>query len=79
MKEVYEFLRFLGAPENILTKAPSAGLFEGQTDEAEMGVTYASVDRYLLEGDTDEKDKAIIERLHARSEHKRHMPSTYGK
>ena len=31
--EVYEFLRFLGAPASILEKAPSAGLFDGQTDE----------------------------------------------
>ena len=44
--EIYEFLRYLGAPENIITKAPSAGLFEGQTDEQEMGVTYAAIDRF---------------------------------
>ena len=33
--EVYEFLRYLKAPEHIIEKAPSAGLFEGQTDEKE--------------------------------------------
>ena len=78
VKEVYEFLRFLGAPEAILTKAPSAGLYDGQTDEKDIGVTYASIDRYLLEGDTDEKDRAVIDRYHSRSEHKRRMPSVYG-
>ena len=78
VKEVYEFLRFLGAPDAILTKAPSAGLYDGQTDEKEIGVTYASIDRYLLEGDTDEKDRAVIDRYHSRSEHKRRMPSVYG-
>lgn len=75
--EVYEFLRFLGAPVNIITKAPSAGLFEGQTDEKEMGVTYASIDEFLLTGKTSPEALAVIERYHARSEHKRKMPECY--
>ena len=75
--EVYEFLTFLGTPENIIKKAPSAGLFEGQTDEAEMGVTYAAIDKYVLTGEANEQDKAIIDRYHSRSEHKRKMPSLY--
>lgn len=75
--EVYEFLEFLNAPENIRKKAPSAGLFEGQTDEQEMGVTYAAIDKYILTGEGTEHDKAIIERYHSRSEHKRRMPLTY--
>ncbi|MEE1505144.1 MAG: NAD(+) synthase, partial [Acutalibacteraceae bacterium] len=37
--EIYEFLRYLNAPEFIIKKAPSAALFDGQTDESEMGVT----------------------------------------
>ncbi len=69
--EIYEFLRFLGAPESIIEKAPSAGLFEGQTDEEEMGITYASIDNFLLRGETTPEDMAIIERYHKRSEHKR--------
>ena len=76
--EVYEFLRFLGAPENIITKAPSAGLFEGQTDEADMGVSYAAIDRFLETGEASEHDRAIIERYHSRAEHKLKMPETYG-
>lgn len=75
--EVYEFLAYLGAPENIIKKAPSAGLFEGQTDEAEMGVTYAAIDKYVLTGEANEHDKAIIDRYHSRSEHKRKMPAVY--
>ena len=78
VEEVFAFLRYLDAPENICTKAPSAGLFEGQTDEAEMGVTYAAIDRYITTGEADEKDKAIIDRYHRVSEHKRHMPAIYG-
>ena len=45
--EVFEFLDYLDAPETIRHKAPSAGLFEGQTDEKEMGVSYAAIDRYM--------------------------------
>ncbi len=69
--EVYEFLRWLNAPEKIITKAPSAGLFEGQTDEQEMGVSYAAIDKYILSGEAAEADKLIIDRYHSRSEHKR--------
>ena len=76
--EVYDFLRYLGAPEQIIKKAPSAGLFEGQTDEDEMGVTYAAIDKYILTGEANEHDKAIIDRYHSRSEHKRRPISTFG-
>ncbi len=68
--EVYDFLRYLNAPASIIEKAPSAGLFEGQTDEKEMGVTYAAIDRYILTGQASETDRAIIERYHSRSLHK---------
>ena len=69
--EVLDFLAWLKAPEHIVTKAPSAGLFDGQTDEAEMGVSYAAIDRYLATGAASETDRAIIERYHRVSEHKR--------
>ena len=75
--EVYEFLEYLGAPENIIKKAPSAGLFEGQTDEEEMGVTYKSVDDYILYGRVNDRDKEIIDRYHNKSGHKRVMPKVY--
>lgn len=76
--EIYEFLRWLDAPENIIRKAPSAGLFEGQTDEQEMGVTYAAIDRYLNGQPVSEVERAVIERYHARSAHKRALPPVYG-
>ena len=75
--EVFAFLRWLGAPSSIVEKAPSAGLFDGQTDEAEMGVTYRAIDAYLTEGVATEEDRAIIERYHSRSEHKRRPIPTY--
>ena len=75
--EVFAFLRFLNAPASIVEKAPSAGLFDGQTDEQEMGVTYKAIDDYLLSGVVNEHDKAIIDRYHNRSEHKRRPISTF--
>ncbi|MDR0249607.1 MAG: NAD(+) synthase [Oscillospiraceae bacterium] len=76
--EIYALLRELGAPRCVLDKAPSAGLYEGQTDEGEMGVTYKAVDAFLLnkQHEVSEEDKATIERYHAASEHKRALPKT---
>ena len=75
--EVYEFLEFLHAPRSIIEKAPSAGLFEGQTDEKEMGVSYAAIDEYILRGTGSEADVAVIERYHSRAAHKLRMPTVY--
>ena len=69
--EIYEFLEYLNAPRSVIEKAPSAGLFEGQTDEGEMGITYAAIDAYLSGKPVSDHDRAVIERMHARSEHKR--------
>ena len=75
--EVFDFLRFLNAPASIVEKAPSAGLYEGQTDEKEMGVTYRAIDGFLQHGEVNDADKAVIDRYHARSEHKRRPISTF--
>lgn len=77
--EVFEFLRYLDAPACIVDKAPSAGLFDGQTDEDEMGFKYAELDELLLTGSTNERAMAIIERMHRGSEHKRRPIRTYDK
>lgn len=69
--EIYEFLRFLDAPSRIIEKAPSAGLFDGQTDEGEMGMTYAELDKYILGDDVSEKIRVTAEKMHSASEHKR--------
>jgi len=76
--EVREFLRHLGAPACIIDKAPSAGLFEGQTDEADMGVTYDAIDEFILRGVASDRDRAIIGRYHANTAHKRRDPARYG-
>lgn len=69
--EILEFLRFLKAPLSIIEKPPSAGLYEGQTDEEDMGVTYQAIDRYLATGEANQGDLAVIERYHNASAHKR--------
>lgn len=74
-RDVYEWAKALGVHEDVINKSPSAGLWEGQTDETEMGTTYDMIDA-VVEGRLDEvpqKDKEIIERLHRISEHKRHI------
>lgn len=85
--EVRELARFLGIPERILEKAPSAGLWKGQTDEGEMGITYEKLDAILfaLEQGLSERDVAKraetsareverISRLVRLSSHKRKFP-----
>lgn len=46
--QVYQVARHLGLPRAVLDKAPSADLFAGQTDEAELGFTYAAADAILF-------------------------------
>ncbi|MEO1922902.1 MAG: NAD+ synthase [Nautiliaceae bacterium] len=45
--EIFEFAEFLGVPESIINKPPSADLWEGQSDEAELGYSYAQIDPVL--------------------------------
>jgi len=75
--EVFEFLRYLEAPPSIIEKAPSAALFEGQTDEAEMGITYAELDEFILNGNISEENRKLVESAHRRTEHKRVLPRLY--
>ena len=73
--EVYEWARFLNIPESIINKAPSADLWEGQTDEIEMGVSYSAIDTFLSEKTIPKRDLDIITKLHKKTEHKRNIPS----
>jgi NAD+ synthase len=71
--EVRALARELDVPAAIIDKAPSAGLWAGQTDEEEMGFSYADLERYLTDG-PDGVSPALamrIERLVRTSEHKR--------
>lgn len=72
--QVWALARELGVPQEIIEKEPSAGLWQGQTDVAELGMTYADLDRYLTTQEATPSVKERIEKLHAASEHKRRMP-----
>ncbi|NLI94801.1 MAG: NAD(+) synthase [Erysipelotrichaceae bacterium] len=69
--EVIEAAKLYGLPDKFADRIPSAGLYVGQTDEHDMGVTYAELDAYLLGEEVDEKVVEKIENLHRKSAHKR--------
>jgi len=85
--EVRELGAHLGVPESILEKAPTAGLWPGQTDEAELGISYQEANGILrrLEQGTSREELAeacghdrvalVLERLE-KSKHKRELPPT---
>ena len=71
-RDIRAMARELHVPERIITKAPSAGLYEGQTDEGDMGFTYDVLDEYLSSGRIDSPEaKQRIDVMRRRSEHKR--------
>lgn len=85
--EVWELSRRLGVPESLIMKKPSAGLWAGQTDEAELGISYLKVDEVLKKLEQNEDSETILktlgissEQLNSvlnrikRSEHKRNAP-----
>ncbi|MCG3696938.1 NAD+ synthase [Aliarcobacter butzleri] len=59
----FEFAKLLGVPESILTKAPSADLWEGQSDEDELGHTYKEIDDLLKLMVDDKKSKDELLKL----------------
>lgn len=75
--EVRALAREIGVPQSVIDRPPSAGLWEGQTDESEIGMTYEHLDAALaaiLTGETSDIDPSHLARaraLHAGSAHKR--------
>jgi NAD+ synthase len=76
-KEIREMAVYLGVPSDISLKKPSADLWEGQTDEDEMGTTYDKIDDYLKGKEIPAEDKKIIETMHAKTAHKRECLPKY--
>ncbi len=75
-KDVQKLARALKLPQHIITKAPSAGLWPGQTDEDDLGFTYKQLDSYLCGRDTGvpQTVRKRIQSLQAQSAHKRRPP-----
>jgi NAD+ synthase len=74
--EIYEYAKELGIPESIMKKVPSAGLWEGQSDEEEIGLSYEKIDASLRslevlgwQATTPIEEKVLS--LVRKSEHKR--------
>jgi len=89
--EIFELAKCLGIPFKLIDKAPSAELWEGQTDEGEIGMTYKEMDGILAGMDTHgifydrkslierygENKVIVIEKRYNNSDHKRKMPKTF--
>lgn len=73
--EVKQWAKSIGIPKEIINRAPSAGLWEGQTDEKELGFSYDKIEK-MLQNDT------IVSEINQRienTEHKRNMPPIWNK
>ncbi len=81
--QVWELARDLGVPGEVVSRPPTAGLWPGQTDEGEMGITYRELDHILAAieaGDTTGIELASLARVQemvARSAHKRALPPVF--
>lgn len=60
--QVWEIASIIGVPEEIIDKVPTAGLWEGQTDEGEMGISYRVLDKALnvMEQGADDQEMAAV-------------------
>jgi NAD+ synthetase len=86
--QVWDLARYVGVPERIVAKAPSADLEANQTDESDLGITYLMADRILalmLAGFSPEKiaargfapsDVALVRKRVESTHWKRHLPTT---
>ena len=80
--EVKELAQFLNIPQKIIDRPPTAGLWAGQTDEAELGISYAELDK-ILEAIENKNSLRKFNKLNVKlvknyiknSEHKRMMPA----
>ena len=85
--QIRQLARYLNVPEKILRKKPTAGLWDGQTDEGELGLTYRNIDKilYMLVDLRKTKKEIISEGIQKRdlekiiglikkSEFKKHLP-----
>jgi len=71
--QVREMARHLGLPDAIVAKTPTAGLWPGQTDEGELGISYDELDRVLLGIELQIEPEAIAEKADVSLERVRHV------
>ena len=56
---VRQLAKIIGVPDEIIAKPPTAGLWEGQTDEEEMGITYLLLDHVLYGFEQERTDREV--------------------
>ncbi|MDF2922629.1 MAG: synthetase [Paenibacillaceae bacterium] len=70
-RQVRQLAAKLGVPSAVITKAPTAGLWDGQTDEGELGITYDDNSDYLEGKSISDEAREKLERQYLKTEHKR--------
>ncbi len=75
--EIRELAKALNIPEIIINKPPTAGLWENQTDESEMGFSYEILDKYIETGEGPKEITQKIDRMNKISSHKRAFPPIF--
>lgn len=85
--QVYQLANYLGVPEVIVKKAPTADLVSGQTDEGDIGISYAKADEILarlvagyrteklVEMGFESKEVLLVQQKVSSSHWKRHLPT----
>ncbi len=75
--QVYEWAKYMNLPNEVIEKKPSAGLYENQTDETELKVTYDAIDKFIDKEEVSQKDYHRIVHLYNITEHKRNTPAKF--
>ena len=81
--EVRQMAQLLGIPQVIIERPPTAGLWEGQTDEGEMGMTYELLDQIIKAMETKKtrgipkKDLVKVRQAFEATAHKRALPISF--
>lgn len=70
-RQVRQLAAYLGVPDAVISKAPSAGLWAGQTDEQELGISYEANSDYLEGKEIDPAVRERLESFYLKTEHKR--------
>lgn len=69
--EMKEMANLLKIDKEIINATPSADLYAGQSDEKEMGISYAEIEKFLNNKEISKEKKELIQNYHRNSRHKR--------
>lgn len=75
--EIRDLARYLKVPDIVIEKPPTAGLWENQTDEKEMGFSYDVLDTYIKTGKGPKAIVGKIDKMDKKSQHKREYPPIF--